>query len=118
MDTTYLQLPATQPNHHHSALKRRAAFARQAAIAAFGSKAIHALDKPNVEVCQPDHGPRPRGKVATTITRDTGLQAIRHWLAQAAKAESDEERETVLEIAGEIARLMGLEVNLIGQEVA
>ena len=61
---------------------------------------------------------KPLGQVAATVTRDTGLQAIRHWLAQAAKADSNEEREVALVIASEIANLMGLEPTLITQEVA
>ena len=59
---------STQPNHHHSASKRRAAFARQAAIAAFGPRAIHALDEPDFEDRKPERAPRHIGQVAAKVT--------------------------------------------------
>ncbi len=112
MDTTHLQLPATQPNHPHSASKRRAAFARQAAIDAFGPRAARTLDGPVVEDRRPTPGPRALGRVAAKVTNNTGMHALRHWLNQAGRADSDEKREVALEIAGEIARLLGLDIDL------
>ena len=115
MDTTQLQLPATQPNHPHSASKRRAAFARQATISAFGPKAIHALGEPDFADHRPDCGPRPIGKIAAKVADDKGVLALRHWLNQAGRADSDEERKAALEIAGEIARLVGLDIDPTGR---
>ncbi len=99
--TTQATEPAPSPQH-------RADFAREATIAAFGPKAIHALDEPNVYSHRPNHGPRPLGQIAAKVADDTGIKAFRHWMAQAAKAESEEEREAAQKIAAEIARLLGL----------
>ena len=59
-------------------------------------------------------GLRPFGKIAAGIATDLRFRRQ----GQAAQAESDEEREAALEIAGEIARLAGLETDPIGQEAA
>ena len=72
---TYSPKLSTRPDRPHPSSKRRAAFARQATIRAFGPKAIRA------------------------------------------QAESDEEREAALAVASEIANLIGLDTDLIGQEV-
>ena len=111
---THSATQATRPAPRTSATSGRAAFAREATIAAFGPKAIHALDKSVVEDHQPDHGPRPLGRVAAKVTNNTGVHALRHWLNQAGRADSEEKREVALEIAGEIARLLGLDTDLIG----
>ncbi len=92
----------------------RAAFARDAAIDAFGPKAISSLDDGGFEDRRPDYGPRPLGKIAAKTTNDIGIQALRHWLNQAGQADSDEEREAALEIAAEIARLLGLPASTTG----
>ncbi len=67
MDTTQLQLPATQPNHPHSALKRRGAFAREAAIDAFGPGAARTLDEPHFADRQPDQSPRLLGRLVAKM---------------------------------------------------
>ena len=82
---------------------------------ALGPKAIPALDDPDFEDREPNDGPRPLGQIAGKGTQDIGVQAFRHWLVQAAQAKSDDERETALEIASEIANLMGLDADLIGR---
>ena len=112
---TYSTKLSTRPSRPHpNSTRRRASFARQAAIAAFGPRAAHTLDEPVVEDHQPDHGPRPLGRVAAKVTNNTGVHALRHWLNQAGRADSDEKREVALETAGEIARLLGLDTDLIG----
>ncbi len=51
------------------------------------------------------------------MTARTLTKALRgQW--QAARAHSDEEREAALEIAGEIARFMGLDIDLTGRRAA
>ena len=99
----------SRPNHPSPASKHRADFAREATIAAFGGRAIQALGNPNFEDRRPDHGPRSLGKIAAKVANDTGMKAVRHWLNQAGRADSDEERQAALEIAAEIADLMGLD---------
>ncbi len=96
----------------------RATFAREAAIDAFGPRAIQARDEPGFEDRRPAHGPRPLGQIAAQVTNNTGMKALRYWLNQAGRADSDQEREAALEIAGEIARLAGLETDLIGRKAA
>ena len=118
MSTTATTRRATAPESPCPFDQRRADFARQAAIAAFGRKAIHALDEPGFKDRQPDHGPRPLGTIATKVTHDTGRKALHHWLAQAAQAESEKERKVALKIAGKIANLMGLDADLISRRAA
>ena len=110
---THSATQATRPAARTSSAKRRAAFAREAAIDAFGPKAIHNLAHNHAR--QPDHGPRRLGRVAAKVTSDTGMLALRHWLNQAGRADSDEEREVALKIAAEIARLAGIDIDLIGR---
>ena len=61
---TYSTKLSTRPSRPHpNSTRRRASFAREATIAAFGPKAIHALDEPDFADRQPDEGPRPLGQV-------------------------------------------------------
>ena len=96
----------------------RAAFAREAAINAFGHKAITALDEPDFEDRKPQEGPRHIGEVATKVTKDTGQRALRYWLNQAGRADSDAERQAPLLTAHEIGRLMGLDADLFERDSA
>ncbi len=109
---------ASRPAPNTPSVKRRAAFAREAAIDAFGPKAIHALGAPGSADRRPGHEARPLGKITAKVANDTGQRALRHWLNQAGRADSDEERTAALEIAGEIAGLMGLDADLIGRRAA
>ncbi len=95
-----------------------ATFAREAAIDAFGPRAIQALDEPGFEDRRPTHEPRPIGKIAAKVTHDTGMKAVRHWLNQAGRADSDEGRDAALKIADEIAQLMGVDINLTSRRAA
>ncbi len=96
----------------------RAAFAREAAINAFGPKAITALDEPDFEDRKPHEGPRHIGEVATKVTKDTGQRALRYWLNQAGRADSDAERQAALRTAHEIGRLTGLDADLFERAAA
>ena len=96
----------------------RAAFAREAAIDAFGPRARWTLSEAHFENREPHEGPRPIGKVAAEVVEDVGRRAVAHWLKEACQAE-DEEREAALQIADNIRQSMGLEwVDLIGWEAA
>ena len=57
---------------------------------------------PNVAAGRPDHGLRPLGKITTKVTHDTGMKSLRHWLHQAGRAATDDEREAALEIGGPV----------------
>ena len=94
---------------------RRVTFAREAAIHAFGPQGVQALDHGDFQDRRPDQAPRLLEQVTVKVARETGQTALRYWLNQAAHAGSDEEREAALEIAGEIARLMGLKAVLTGR---
>ena len=106
---------ASRPVLDTPSAKHRAGFAREATLDAFGRKAAHTLEEPDFEDRQPDPGPRALGRVAAKVADDTGMKALRHWLNQAGRADSGEEREAALEIAGEIASLMGLDADLTGR---
>ncbi len=118
MNTTSCRWASTRPDHPSPASKHRTDFAREAAIDAFGPKAIRALDEPDFEDRKPERLPRHIGQVAAKVINNTGRKALDHWLGQAARAESAEERKAALEIAGEIARLARLKVDLPGRRAA
>jgi hypothetical protein len=46
------------------------------------------------------------------------MKAVRHWLNQAGRADSDEGRDAALKIADEIAQLMGVDINLTSRRAA
>ena len=91
--------------------RHRDAFARECVRDAFGSRAIPALDESDFRDRQPDHGPRHLGTVVPTVTHDTGQKTLRYWLNQAGRADTDDERQTALRIAGRIANLMGIDID-------
>ena len=96
----------------------RAAYARDAVFEEFSPRAARALDYDGFEDRKPHEGPRHIGEVAAKVTNDTGQRALRHWLNQAGRADSDEERQAALKIASKIANLMNLDAYLIGHEAA
>ncbi len=93
-----------------SSAKHRAAFARDAVFAEFRPGDARALDHDSFTDRRPDQGPRPLGEVAAQVVNDTGEKALRHWLAQAAGADNEQDRSVALEIAHEIARLAGIDL--------
>ena len=101
---------ASRPALNIPSAKHRAAIARDAVFADFPPGAARALDQSNFVDRRPDQEPRPLGKIAAKVADDTGMKAVRHWLNQAGRADSDEEREAALEIAREIARLAGIDL--------
>ncbi len=58
--------------------------------------------KPYFQYRQPGQAPRRLGQVVSTVTRHAGTESFRFWIVQAAQAESDEERQTALEIGDKI----------------
>ncbi len=118
MNTTSCRWVSTRPDHPSPASKHRTDFAREAAIDAFGPKAIRALDEPDFEDRKPEQLPRHLGQVAAKVINDTSQRALRHWLGQAAQADSEEEREAALRTAHKIARVAGLKVDLPGRRAA
>ncbi len=96
----------------------RAAYARSAVFAEFRPGDARALDHDGFEDRRPNDGPRHIGEAAAGVVQDVGNRALRHWLAQAAQAETYEDRAVALEIAGEIARLTGIDIDQIGQRAA
>ena len=109
---------ATRPAAYTSCPQHRTDLARAAVYTEFGARDARALDQGDFQDRQPDQPPRLLGQVAAKVTYDTGQKAMRHWLAQAAEAESEEQREAALKIAHSIARLAGLDADLIGHEAA
>ncbi len=109
---------STQPNHHHSASKRRAAFARSAVYEEFQPHHARAIDQADFLDRAPDQAPRALGTITTKITHDTNQKSLRYWLNQAGRADSEEEREAALRTAHKIARVAGLKVDLPRQRAA
>ncbi len=98
----------SRPNHPSPASKHRT-FARQAAIAAFGPKAVHHLNGAGVV----DHEPLDDPDEAVD-----GREALARWLKLAANAEG-EAADTAFETANELRRVLGLEWDdLIVRDVA
>ncbi len=109
---------ASRPALHTPSAKHRAARARDHVFADFPPGAARALDQSNFVDRRPDQEPRPLGKIAAEAGKNTGMKAVRHWLNQAGQADTDEERQGALKIAGEIAQLMGLDVEFFEREAA
>ena len=109
---THSTTQANKPASHTSSAKHRASFARDAVFADFRPGDARALDHDSFTDRRPDQGPRPLGKVAAQVVNDTGEKALRHWLAQAAEADNEQDRSVALEIAHEIARLAGINIDL------
>ncbi len=103
---------STQPNHHHSASKRRATFARQCALDAFGCRAIHHLGDPDFQNLEPVGEPLDSDEAVD------GRKAISRWLRLAANADG-EAADTAFETADELRRVLGLSwADLLGRRAA
>ncbi len=99
----------SRPNHPSPASKHRATFARQAAIGAFGPKAVHHLNGAGVV----DHEPLDDPEEVID-----GREAVARWLKLAANADG-EAAQTAFETADELRRVLGLSwADLLEQEVA
>ena len=97
------------PEHFNSpntSEKHRAGFARSAALTEFRARDARALDQADFV----DRPPRRLGEIANKIVAETGEKALRHWLDQAAQAETQPERAAALETAGKIAKRMGVPI--------
>ena len=108
---------AIEPASHIST-QHRANFARAAVFAEFGTRNARALDQGDFVDRRPKQGPRHVGEVAAKVTNDTGQRTLRHQLNQAGQADTDEERKAALRTVHEIARLRGIDADLIDQEAA
>ena len=109
---------ASRPALNTPSAKHRAARARDYVFANFPPGAARALDQSNFVDRRPDQEPRLLGKIAAKGADDTSMKAVRHWLNEARRADSDEERDAALKIANEIAQLMGVEINLTSRRAA
>ncbi len=88
-----------------------AAYARAAVFEEFRGRDARAIDHGDFV----DRKPRNVGKAPAD---DVGDRALTHWLDQAAQADNETDRAVALEIAGEIARLMGIDIDLTGRRAA
>jgi hypothetical protein len=84
--------------------KHRAGFARSAVLTEFRARDARALDQAGFI----DRPPRRLGEITNKIVAETGEKALRHWLDQAAQAETQHERAAALETAGKIAKRMNV----------
>ena len=118
MNTTSLRRASTRLDRAYQISKHRANFARQAVRLEFRARDARAIDYAGFRDRLPHERPRHIGEVAAKVTNDTGRKALRHWLNQAGRADTDDERQAALKIASEIARLAGLDADQIGREAA
>ncbi len=89
----------------------RAGFAREAALDAFGPKAVHHLNGAGFVNCRPDS--------AGDDEIVDGRQAVTHWLSLAANLEDGEAAQTAFDTADELRRVLGLSwADVIGREAA
>ena len=96
------------PAGNRPASQRHASFARQAALDAFGPKAVHHLNGAGVV----DHDPLDDPNEAID-----GREVLARWLKLAATVEDGEAAQTAYETANELRRVFGLEwADLIGRE--
>ncbi len=89
---------SNRPDHPSPASKHRATFARQAAIGAFGPKAVHHLNGAGVV----DHEP-----LDDPDEEFDGREVVARWLKLAANAEG-EAADTAFETANKLRRVLGL----------
>ncbi len=100
----------SRPNHPSPDSKHRTTFARQAAIAAFGPKAVRHLNGAGVV----DHEPLDDPDEAVD-----GREAVARWLKLAANLEDGEAAQTAYQTADELRRVLGLSwAVLLEREVA
>ena len=103
---------ATAPDPSTSVSNRRATFARQCALDAFGCRAIHHLGDPYFQDREPVGEPLDSDEAVD------GREAVARWLRLAANTDG-EAAETAFETADELRQVLGLEwTDLIRQEAA
>ena len=88
--------PGNRPAPQPSSARRRAGFARDAVYAEFRPGDARALDHDGFKDRRPNDGPRHIGEVIAGVVQDVGDRALCHWLAQAAQAETSEDRAVAL----------------------
>ncbi len=96
---------ATKPSTQNPS-KRSDTFAKAALGDAFRDHDLRLAREPGFV----DRPARPRrlGEVVDHVVAETGEKAIRHWIDEATRAESQQERAAALEIAENIAKALGL----------
>ena len=105
---------ATKPAFPVPSAQHRTAVAHSAVYEHFRPEDARHIDQTGFVDRQPDQPPRLLGqKSPTRFVSDTGMKSLRFWLAQAAQAESEEERDEARRIAGRIANPMGLDADQI-----
>ena len=109
---------SNRPDQPDPISKHHAAFARQAVRLEFRPRDARAIDQSGFVDRGPGEAPRALGPIATKITQNTGQKSLHYWLNQAGRADTDDERKAALHTAHEIARLAGLDADLIGHEAA
>ena len=107
MRTTSTRPASSRAKSPTNSENRRAGFARGLALDAH-RKSAWALHEPDFQDRRPDQAPRRLGEIADKIVAETGQKACLHWIDQAARAKTPQERAAALEIAQNIAKSLGL----------
>ena len=100
--TTTIPRQATQPDPRTP--KTCDAFAEAACRDAFRARDLRLAREPDFV----DRPPRRLGEITKQIVAETGEKAVHHWLEEATRAETQQERAAALEIAENIAKVLGL----------
>lgn len=80
------------------------AFAQAALGLAFRGRDLSLAREPDFL----DHPPRRLGEIANRIVAETGQKAVHHWLDEATRAETQQERAAALVSAQKVAKTLGL----------
>ena len=111
---TYPTKQTTRSDHPRFTPKRRVDFARAAVFEEFCARDARALDHGGFRDRRSTDTPRHLGEMVGGDV-DTGQRALRHWLTQAAQL-GGQERDAALDVAREIARLIGCDIASLCRE--
>ena len=84
------------------------AFAKAALGEVFRARDLCLAREPDFQDRQPHEQPRRLGEVVDQVAAETGQKACLHWIDQASRAETPQQRTAALEIAQNIAKSLGL----------
>jgi hypothetical protein len=98
-------MPLYENSTHKSTA--RTEFAEAALGVAFRGRDLSLAREPDFVDRQPHQRPRRLGNIAAEAVGDVGQAALGHWLRQAARTRG-QEREVALQIAREIAEMLGI----------
>ena len=100
--------PSATTRSAHTLTKSSDAFAEAAVGDAFRGRDLSLACESEFVDRPPHQQPRRLGEVVDQVVGETGEKAVCHWLDEAGRAETQQERAAALEIAENIAKALGL----------